>query len=222
MKQALILLQETGGKTPSGSSLTDFIAPELSDQLMQFMFEQTLAEVYPVDGEYRLFLLSYDGSQQALLEQRLGSAFQYMTAESDTFGDVIQQVMTKLPDTDRFVFLKSNGYGWTEDGVRDLFHRLGQYDVIYAPGGVSSFFLVGFVRESGEFLCDASGWDTETVDALCDQTELTAFHLPQQPLVESLKGMTDLRERLPNETALAKQIDEIVLKQTRHEESEDA
>lgn len=217
MKQALILLQETGGKTPSGNRLTDFIAPELSDQLMQFMFEQTLAEVYPVEGEYRLYLLSYDGSRQALLEERLGSAFRYLTVDAANFGEVIQQVMAKLPDMERFVFLKSNGYGWTEDGVLNLFHRLGHHDVIYAPGGAASFFMVGFIRESGELLYNVSDWDSETVDMVCDQNGLTAFHLPQQPLVESLTGMTDLRERLPSETALAKRIDEIVLEQTRYE-----
>ncbi len=217
MKRALILLQETAENTPFGNRLTDFVAPALSVQLMQFMFDQTLAEVYPVEGEYQLYLLSHCESAQVSLEQRLGSAFRYLTAGGTSFGRIVEQVMGELPDVERFVFIRSNGYGWTENGIRDLFHRLDQHDVVYAPGDAESFFILGFVRESGDLLTGMTGFDTETVDALCDHNGLTAFHLPQQPLVASVKGMTDLRDVLPDETALAKQIDEIVMEQTRYE-----
>lgn len=220
MKQALILLQETAGTTPSGNHLTDTIAIHLSEQLMGFMFDQTLAEVFPVEGDYQLYLLSYSEDDRISLENRIGGAFQYLTVDAGTPGTVIQRTLALLPDTDRFVFMKSNGYGWTENGVRDLFQRLYQHDVVYASGSSGSFFLIGFVRESGPFLMESTGFDTETVDDVCDRNNLTAFHLPQQPLVDSLAGMTGLREMLPDETAMARQIDDIVLAQTRYEGSD--
>ena len=219
MKQALILLQETAGEAPSENRLNETIAPHLSEQLLAFLFDQTLAEVYPVEGDYRLHLLSYSRDDGVSLEERLGSSFQYLTADADVFGDVIQRVLELLPDVDRFVFMKSNGYGWTEEGVRNLFQRLDQHDVVYAPAGSRSFYLLGFVRESGPVLMKSHRFDTETVDDVCDRNNLTAFHLPQQPLVDSLAGMTGLREMLPDETALAKQIDDIVLAQTRYDGS---
>ncbi|NOZ13620.1 MAG: hypothetical protein GXO69_08255 [Acidobacteria bacterium] len=221
MKNALVLLIETAGTTLSGNTLASELSVDLARELSDYLTDLSISELYPVANAYDLFLLGYTPEETIRLEKRIGDNFRFFAGAGKTQLSFLTDAAMRLEDYDRIIFLKSNSSGISEETVAGFFQRMHEFDLLFGPSG-SSFYLFGIHREILPFIDSLSGLSQEEVDDFEIKEALHGFHMPARPIAETISGLTDLREKLTDESGLARKIDDIIIRATAVREEGDS
>lgn len=216
MKNALVVLNESGVSALSENHLSREMSKEAVETLLNFMTDHVISELYPVEGNYDLALLSYDNASDRQLQFRLGEAFRYLQADPNTHGDLIAFITDALASYDRIMILKSNVYGWEETAANAVFHRLSEFDGVVGSSVRGDVFLLAAKREDLVTMVGLERLTQDVIDRHADASGFHFFFVPRQPVVEDLAGLTMLRETLPPESGMARAIDSAVLAVTSH------
>ncbi len=213
MKNALVLLIETAGTTLSGNTLVSEISVPLAQELSDYLTDLSISELYPVENTYDLFLLGYTPEETIRLQERIGDSFRFFASAGETQLSFLLEAARRLEDYDRVIFLKSNSNGISEEAVAGFFERMYEFDLLFGPSG-SSFYLFGLHREILSYTDSLSGLSQEEIDDFEIKAKLHGFHMPVRPIAETINGLTDLREKLTDESGLARKIDDIIVRAT--------
>lgn len=216
MKNALVILNETPEAIASGNRLAEELGPSHAGQLLNYMLDMTVSELYPVEGAYHLYLASYSPDDDARLRARLGTTFRYLTMASGSSVSALLSTVDGLPEYNRFIFLKSNTVGIEEAAIQDWFTRMDQFDMLFGPSSGGSFFLVGFHRAMASKLANLEDWQAHHMDELDVDHQLHTYHLAVRSVAETLTGLAEIRRQVADRSGLALQIDDIIMDLTAY------
>ena len=201
---------ESPSRTLSANTLAHELNQNLADELSDYLTDLSISELYPVNGEYDLFLLSYTPEDQDRLRGRIGESFAFLCVTAQTHMECIVNSAAKLEEYDRFIFLKSNTFGLSEEILQEQFKRMDTHDMLFGPSS-DSFYMFGFVKEATGSMGDLESLNRDQVDEYSVDFSLHSYFAPERPIAESSLGLSKLRESLAAESGLAAKIDEIIL-----------
>ena len=216
MKNALILINERGG-----SSLSDFpLLKELPDfaiEKLSFIFmDEALSEGYPVDKKYSIFLVNFKDKDKDDLALRYNNFVKQLAVDGKNYPDFIKNVIEKIGNFDKYLFVKSNIIPYTETQINDFFERLNVHDLIFGAFDEDEFFILGFTDEVKDYILSLKEITEESIETLAVSKNLDVYYVPEKPVATSIEALTELRNKLSDDSGLARKIDNLIIEITKY------
>ncbi len=216
MKNALIIINEKGDTSLSKFPLLKELPVEAVRKLSLIFMDEALSEGYPVDKGYSIFLVNFSDRDNEELAARYNNFVEQLTVQGNTYPELIKNTIERIGDFERYLFVRSNIIPYTEAQFNNFFERLQTHDLIFGAFEENDFFILGFIDSLKSHLFQLKEITEESIENISVAKNLDVYYLPEKAVVTSLESLTELRQKLSNDSGLARKIDDLILEITRY------
>ena len=216
MKNALIIINEKGDTSLSKFPLTKELPLEAVKKLSLIFMDEALSEGFPVDKGYSIFLVNFTEEDRDTLSLRYNNFVKQLTVKGKTYPELIKNTINQIGSFDNYLFVRSNIIPYTETQFNDFFDRMNTHDLVFGAFDEDEFFILGFIESLKEAILSLKEFTEESIETISVSENLDVYYLPEKAVVTSLESLTELRQKLSNDSGLARKIDNLILEITRY------
>ncbi len=216
MKNALIIINEKGDTSLSKFPLTKELPLEAVKKLSFIFMDEALSEGFPVDKGYSIFLVNFTEQDKDALSLRYNNFVKQLTVTGKTYPELIKNTLEKIGEFDNYLFVRSNIIPYTETQFNDFFERMNIHDIVFGTFDEDEFFILGFIDSLKDAILSLKEFTEETIETISVEKNLDVYYVPEKAVVTSLESLTELRQKLSNDSGLARKIDNLILEITRY------
>ena len=216
MKNALVIINEKGDTSLSKFPLTKELPLEAVKKLSYIFMDEALSEGFPVDKGYSIFLVNFTEGDKDALSLRYNNFVKQLTVTGKTYPELIKNTLEQIGEFDRYLFVRSNIIPYTETQFNDFFERMNTHDLVFGAFDEDEFFILGFINSLKGLILGLKEFTEESIETLAVSHNLDVYYVPEKAVVTSLESLTELRQKLSNDSGLARKIDNLILEITRY------
>ena len=216
MKNALLCFL----KYPEPGHVKTRLAEDLDEQsaasLYEAMAERVIAEVYPLDGNYDLFLWVDPKHDLDQYRTWIGDSWQYREQRGGDLGERLSYAFTHAFTIgyDRVAVIGTDCIGMDQTFIEETFAKLEEHDFVVGPSTDGGYYLLG-ASQNSPWLFQRVPWSTDevleiTLDKI-DVRDLTVAQLEEKIDVDDLDALVRFKDSLPEEHFLSKKIDHMIM-----------
>ncbi|BBB31887.1 hypothetical protein TTHT_0263 [Thermotomaculum hydrothermale] len=218
MKNALIIINEKGDTSLSKFPLLKELPLEAVRKLSFIFMDEALSEGFPVEKGYSIFLVNFSEKDKNDLSLRYNNFVKQLIVEGKTYPELIKNTVKQIGEYDSYLFVRSNIIPYTETQFNNFFERLETHDMVFGAFDEDEFFILGFNNEIKNIVQSLKEFTEESLETIAVSENLDIYYLPEKAVVTSLESLTELRQKLNNDSGLARKIDNLILEITRYHE----
>ena len=216
MKNALVIINEKGDTSLSKFPLTKELPLEAVKKLSFIFMDEALSEGFPVDKGYSIFLVNFTEGDKDALSLRYNNFVKQLTVTGRNYSELIQNTLQEIGEFDNYLFVRSNIIPYTETQFNDFFERMNTHDLVFGAFDEDEFFILGFIDSLKDAILSLKEFTEETIETISVEKNLDVYYVPEKAVVTSLESLTELRQKLSNDSGLARKIDNLILEITRY------
>ncbi len=216
MKNALILINEKGDTSLSKFPLLKELPLEAVRELSFIFMDEALSEGFPVEKGYSIFLVNFTEKDREGLSLRYNNFVKQITVDGKNYTELIKNTLEQIGNFDSYLFVRSNMIPYTESQFNDFFERMGVHDLVFGAFDEDEFFLLGFIDSIKNNIFSLREFTEEAIEIISVEENLDVYYVPEKSVVTSLESLTELRQKLSDDSGLARKIDNLILYITRY------
>ncbi len=216
MANALVIINEKGDTSLSKFTLLKELPIEAVKKLSFIFMDEALSEGFPVDKGYSIFLVNFTEQDKDDLSLRYNNFVKQLTVKGKSYPELIKNTIEQIGEYDSYLFVRSNIIPYTEAQFNNFFERMETHDIVFGAFEEEEFFILGFINSLKELILKLKEITEESIETVSVSENLDVYYVPEKAVVTSLESLTELRQKLPDDSGLARKIDNLILEITRY------
>ncbi len=216
MANALVIINEKGDTSLSKFTLLKELPIEAVKKLSFIFMDEALSEGFPVDKGYSIFLVNFTEQDKDDLSLRYNNFVKQLTVKGKSYPELIKNTIEQIGEYDSYLFVRSNIIPYTEAQFNNFFERMETHDIVFGAFEEEEFFILGFINSLKELILKLKEITEQSIETVSVSENLDVYYVPEKAVVTSLESLTELRQKLPDDSGLARKIDNLILEITRY------
>ena len=216
MANALVIINEKGDTSLSKFTLLKELPIEAVKKLSFIFMDEALSEGFPVDKGYSIFLVNFTEQDKDDLSLRYNNFVKQLTVKGKSYPELIKNTIEQIGEYDSYLFVRSNIIPYTEAQFNNFFERMETHDIVFGAFEEEEFFILGFINSLKELILKLKEITEESIETVSVSENLDVYYVPEKAVVTSLESLTELRQKLPDDSGLARKIDNLIFEITRY------
>ncbi|GEM_PF-1936493 len=216
MKNVLVIINEKGTSSLSFFPLLDELPANFAEKLSLIFLDEAISEGFPVDKGYSIFLVNFNQKDMEEMGKRYNNFVKPIAVKGKSYPELIKNTVKAIGDFDKYLFVKSNIIPYTEPQLKDFFSRLNVHDIVFGSFDEEDFYIIGFIKEILKEITSLKEISEGSIEELSLEKRLDVYYLPEKAIANSVESLTELRNKLPHSSGLARKIDNLILELTKY------